>query len=118
MKSLLATLAFATIDLAAGQVFSHHVVTLAKDGVEGDPVETTDAEITFDDLEPGTYTASGFSVDAVGNPMSEVVVSEPLVIAADASPGTATVIRSITLSLTPAADTPLPVIPEPPAAPV
>lgn len=101
LKSILATLGLVTIDLKPGQVFDHHQVTLFKDGVAGEPVNTTDGSVTFTDLEPGTYRVEGVSVDADGQPMTDVVVSGELVVEAP-EPGHAQVIGSITVSFAPA----------------
>lgn len=104
-KSLLAALAFVTKDLLPGQSFSHHEVTLSKDGVPGQPVSTVDPEITFDGLEAGTYSATGFSVliNADGSTTNtDTVTAGDFVIAPDV-PSTASVLGSITLTLAPAA---------------
>jgi hypothetical protein len=106
-KTLIAALALVSQDLQPGQVFSHHQVVLNKDGVDGDPVETTEDSVEFDDLEPGTYLCTAFSVDTTGAAMTQPKQSNPVVVTAD----TAMVVNSITLSLAP------PVAPPPPAAP-
>lgn len=101
LTSILATLGLVALDTTGKPGLSHHQITLSKDGVAGEPVNTNDGTITFTDLEPGTYVASGFSVDLAGNPMTAPVSSEPMVIAP--TPTSASVISSITLSMVPAA---------------
>lgn len=115
---LLATLALVDKTLAPGAAdFSHHSVTLSKDGVPGDAVSTSDDSITFTDLEPGTYVVSGLSVDTAGQPMTDTFSSGSVVIPADAPPPpppptVAKVLGSITLAFAPPAD---PVVTDPAA---
>lgn len=118
LTALLAALGLITIDLKPGQVFDHHQVTLFKDGVAGEPVNTTDNSVTFTDLEPGTYHCEGVSVDGAGEPMTSVVVSNSFVIEAPAPspapappPATAAVVNSITITLAPVE--PVPALPAP-----
>lgn len=111
-KSLLAALGLVPRDLLPGQSFSHHSVTLSKDGAAGSPVTTSDPEITFDGLDAGAYSATGFSVlnNADGtSTATDTISAGPFVIAPDAVvvlPGSASVLGSITLSLAPAAPAP------------
>jgi uncharacterized protein (DUF2141 family) len=125
MNSILAALGLTTITLAEGAAaFSHHSITLSftaegsASPVVGNPVTTTDAEITFDNLEPGSYTATGFSVDTNGAPMTSPVTSNVYVIPVVPVGTSASVLGTITLSLAPvaAAPAPTPVVPTPPAA--
>ncbi len=101
ISSILATLGLVSLDTTGKPALSHHQITLSKDGVAGEPVNTNDATITFTDLEPGSYVASGFSVDVAGNPMTAPVISEPFVIAP--TPSSASVLSTISLSLAPSA---------------
>lgn len=98
MKALLASLALSEIALETGQVFSHHEVTLFKDNVAGDPVQTVDDSITFEDLDPGVYFATAVSLDGNGQPLAPLQTSTLIVVAVDPAT-TAKVVTSITLSL-------------------
>lgn len=100
MKAILAALTLTDVVLAPAQVFGTHVVTLIKDGVPGDPVQTTEDSVSFEDLEPGTYTATAVSLDSTGTPLAPVVTSAEFVIEPDA-PTTAKAVNGITLSLAP-----------------
>ncbi len=100
--TLVAALGFETINLGANDApFDHHEVTLIKDGVAGQPELITDPTTTsveFDSLVPGSYTCTAVSIDKNGNAMAPLQTSDAVVISV-ASPGTASVINSITLSL-------------------
>lgn len=94
--SLLAALATTTVQLDPGRAaFSHHSITLSKDGVEGEPVLAHGDSVSFTGLEPGTYIASGFSGDSEGKPMSAPVTSNSFIVPVTE----ANVLASITLSL-------------------
>lgn len=94
----LAKIITSKIVLGPGVTFAGHKVTLSKDGVDGEPLTTTDTEVTFDDLAPGTYVVSVVSIDTNGNAMAAVCVSEPVVVPVVEEPS-ADVASSITLSL-------------------
>lgn len=105
-KTIIAALGLVDRTLSAGQSLAYHEITLSKDGVAGEPVQTNEASITFEGLEPGTYVASGFSVvnNADGSTTQlDTATSDPITIAADAPPPpppvTAKVLASLTLSL-------------------
>lgn len=95
-KAIIAALTTMSIDLKVGQAFDHHEIVLIKDGISGDPVNTSDPEITFTDLEPGSYKATGFSVDKNGDQMSDLITSNEIVINPEPA-GQAQVLSSITL---------------------
>lgn len=103
MKTLLATIGLVSLALNADQHFAHHHLVVFKDGVEGEPIDTAETEITFDGLAPGVYEVRGYSVDTDGNPMTAERTSGPITIGPDdGDPGdgtTAMVLGSITLSL-------------------
>jgi hypothetical protein len=99
MSKILASLVLGKQNIPTGVTPGAFEVTLFKDGQAGTPVQTTDASVTFEGLDPGTYTAQARRLDATGAEFSPMTaLSDPIVIPV-VTPDQADVPTSITLSL-------------------
>lgn len=81
--TIIATLVLSKVDIPAGAEPGPFEVTLFKDGVPSDPVQTADGTVTFTGLDAGTYTATARRLNVDGTefspatPLSDPIVVEP-----------------------------------------
>lgn len=88
------------VDLPEGRKLSHHVVFLTKDGEEGEPLEVVGNTVRFEELEPGTYTATASSLADDGSVLTGPFVSPSITIhGPTAAIEQAEVVRSLTFTL-------------------
>ena len=67
LKAIVAALVLGKQDVTEGSQPGPYEVTLYKDGIAGEPTQTTDESITFEGLEPGKYTATARRLNLDGS---------------------------------------------------
>lgn len=81
--TIIAAIVFSKVDVPVGAEPGAFEITLFKDGVASDPVQTADGSVTFTGLDAGTYTASARRLNLDGTefsppcPISAPIVVEP-----------------------------------------